>query len=211
MEKEYEMPAGAGESEFTDRKSVFLGHVMPVKSEEEALDFVKQMKKKYGDARHNVWAFALHNGAMRSSDDGEPQGTGGAPVLDAILKKGLTVAVVVVTRYFGGILLGTGGLVHAYSNAAVSALDAAGRVRAVPHTLCALTCEYAQYGMVCRLCEKYGALELSAEYTDRVGVSFLLPPGDFEPYGKDLREQSAGSLTLENKGEKVLALSVKGR
>lgn len=208
MGKEYEMPAGPGESEFTDRKSVFLGHVMPVKSEEEALDFVKQMKKKYADARHNVWAYALHDGSMRSSDDGEPSGTGGAPVLDAILKKGLTDAAVVVTRYFGGILLGTGGLVHAYSNAAVSALDNAGRVRAVPYTRCALVCEYGQYGMVCRLCEKYCALEMGAEYTERVAVSFLLPPGVFESFKRELTEQSCGSITTENEGEKVLGLAV---
>lgn len=202
------MPKGQGESEFTDRKSVFLGHVMPVKDEQEALDFVKQMKKKYGDARHNVWAYALHDGSMRSSDDGEPSGTGGAPVLDAILKKGLTDAVVVVTRYFGGILLGTGGLVHAYSNAAVAALNAAGRVRAVPHTICSLCCEYGQYGMICRLCEKYGALELRAEYTERVKVSFLLPPGVFAAFEKELTEQSCGSVIVSNDGEKVLALDV---
>ncbi len=208
MSKQYEMPAGAGESEFTDRKSVFLGHVMPVQSEEEALDFVKQMKKKYADARHNVWAYALHDGSMRSSDDGEPSGTGGAPVLDAILKKGLTDAVVVVTRYFGGILLGTGGLVHAYSNAAVSALNAAGRVRAVPYTAHEICCEYGQYGMVCRLCEKYEALELNAEYTERVSVSFLLPPDGAQRFGKELTEQSCGSLVLASIGERVVRLSV---
>jgi putative IMPACT (imprinted ancient) family translation regulator len=115
VNKEYEMPAGPGESEFTDRKSVFLGHVMPVKSEEEALDFVKQMKKKYGDARHNVWAFALHDGARRQSDDGEPSGTGGAPVLDAILKKGLTDAVVVVvSEETGAISVSVGGILKRY-------------------------------------------------------------------------------------------------
>ena len=208
MNKEYEMPAGPGDSEFTDRKSVFLGHVMPVKSEEEALEFVKQMKKKYADARHNVWAYALHDGARRQSDDGEPSGTGGAPVLDAILKKGLTDAVVVVTRYFGGILLGTGGLVHAYSAAAVSALDAAGRVRAVPYTKCSLHCDYGRYGMVCRLCEKYQAVEQRAEYTEQVEVFFLLPPGVFESFEKELTEQSCGCIALQNDGEKVLGLAV---
>lgn len=117
------VPDHPAESEFEDRKSVFLGHLLPVESEEEAKDFVEKMKKRYGDARHNVWAYRLTDGNFRSSDDGEPSGTGGAPVLDAMVKRGISGCVIVVTRYFGGILLGTGGLVHAYSSAASEALN----------------------------------------------------------------------------------------
>ena len=111
------VPDHPAESEFEDRKSVFLGHLLPVESEEEAKDFVEKMKKRYGDARHNVWAYRLTDGNFRSSDDGEPSGTGGAPVLDAMVKRGISGCVIVVTRYFGGTLLGSGGLVRAYSGA----------------------------------------------------------------------------------------------
>ena len=97
------VPDHPAESEFEDRKSVFLGHLLPVESEEEAKDFVEKMKKRYGDARHNVWAYRLTDGNFRSSDDGEPSGTGGAPVLDAMVKRGIYGCVIVVTRYFGGI------------------------------------------------------------------------------------------------------------
>ena len=97
---------------------------------------------------------------------------------------------------------------HAYSAAAVSALDAAGRVRAVPYTKCSLHCDYGRYGMVCRLCEKYQAVEQRAEYTEQVEVFFLLPPGVFESFEKELTEQSCGCIALQNDGEKVLGLAV---
>ena len=106
-----------GEAEFVEKKSVFIGHAAPVKSEEEAQAFVKRYKNTYMDARHNVWAYLMKGEIVaRYSDDGEPQGTAGVPVLDTIRKSGVTDAVVVVTRYFGGILLGAGGLVRAYSH-----------------------------------------------------------------------------------------------
>ena len=115
-----------GVAEFVEKKSVFIGHACPVSSEEEALVYVKKKKSEYADARHNVWAY-LQKGEIvaRYSDDGEPQGTAGVPVLDTIRKTGVSDAVVVVTRYFGGILLGAGGLVRAYSHTARLALDAA--------------------------------------------------------------------------------------
>ena len=112
--------------EYEDRKSVFIGEAMPVSTEEEAILFIESVKKKFPDARHHVYAYVLRdNSIMRFSDDHEPQGTAGMPVLDAIRKNGLTDTVVVVTRYFGGTLLGTGGLVRAYSAAAVGAVEAA--------------------------------------------------------------------------------------
>ena len=113
-------------AEFEEKRSVFIGHAKHITSEQEALDFVKQIKKKYYDARHNVYAYVLSSApVMRYSDDGEPQGTGGIPVLETINKSGVTDVCVVVTRYFGGILLGAGGLVRAYSGAVSACLNEA--------------------------------------------------------------------------------------
>ncbi len=121
---------GAGTATVTDRRSEFIGYAVPVKTEQEALDFIKSVKKKHADARHNVSAYILNGGMLkRYSDDGEPQGSAGKPVLDVLEKNGLDGAAVVVTRYFGGILLGTGGLVRAYSSAASAAVADAGVIK----------------------------------------------------------------------------------
>ena len=120
---------GQGIGIVTDRRSEFIGCANPVKNETEALEFIKSVKRKHSDARHNVWAYALNGGVLkRYSDDGEPQGSAGKPVLDVIEKNCLDGVVIVVTRYFGGILLGTGGLVRAYSGAAAAAVANAGTV-----------------------------------------------------------------------------------
>ena len=116
-------------AEFTEKKSVFIGHAKPVKSDAEAMEFVAKIKEKYKDARHNCYAYYLNSGVLaRYSDDNEPQGTAGMPILEVIKKSGVNDCVVAVTRYFGGILLGAGGLVRAYSTAAGLAIEAAGVV-----------------------------------------------------------------------------------
>ena len=120
----------AGHAEITEKKSVFIGQAMPVNTEADAIAFVNSVKKHYPDARHHVYAYVLReNSSMRFTDDGEPQGTAGMPVLDAIRKNGCTDVVIVVTRYFGGTLLGTGGLVRAYTAAAIGALESAEIIR----------------------------------------------------------------------------------
>ena len=124
---EYKIPTGAGESEYVEKRSRFLGHVRPVETEDEARAFVAEMKKKYYDARHNCWCYLLKDGPERYSDDGEPQGTAGIPMLEVFRREGVTNLVCVVTRYFGGVLLGTGGLFRAYTKSARDALEAAGR------------------------------------------------------------------------------------
>lgn len=116
-----------GDALFTEKRSEFIGYARPVVSEREALEFIASIKQKHADARHNVWAYTLReNNTTRFSDDGEPHGTAGIPVLDVLRKPGITDAAIVVTRYFGGILLGAGGLVRAYSKAASMAVEAAG-------------------------------------------------------------------------------------
>ena len=123
---EYLIPSGAGEAELTEKRSRFLGHVRPVETEDEARAFIAEMKKKYYDARHNCWCYLIRGGPERYSDDGEPQGSAGIPMLEVFRREGVTNAVCVVTRYFGGVLLGTGGLLRAYTQSAKDALDAAG-------------------------------------------------------------------------------------
>ena len=123
---EYYVPTGPGESEYVEKRSRFLGQVRPVESEEEARAFVAAVKKEHYDARHNCWCYLLRGGPERYSDDGEPQGTAGIPMLEVLRREGVTNAVCVVTRYFGGVLLGAGGLFRAYTRCAKDALDAAG-------------------------------------------------------------------------------------
>lgn len=207
-EAEYIMPAEMAEFEYTDRRSVFIGRVCPVQTEEQALQFVKDMKKKYGDARHNVWAYTLQNGGMRSSDDGEPSGTAGAPVLDAMVKRGITNCVTVVTRYFGGILLGTGGLVHAYSAASSGALEKAGRVRVVSYHRYLLNAGYDQYGTVLRLLEKAGAQDLQSDFSEKVRISFLIFPENYPSFEKELTERSSGGLKAELIGKEPVKLQI---
>ena len=121
---EYYVPAGAGESEYVEKRSRFLGHVRPVESEEEAKAFIAAVKKEHYDARHNCWCYLIKDGPERYSDDGEPQGTAGIPMLEVLRREGVSNVVCVVTRYFGGVLLGSGGLFRAYTKSAKDALGA---------------------------------------------------------------------------------------
>lgn len=135
--------------EYEDRKSVFIGEAMPVKSEAEAIGFIESVKKHYPDARHHVYAYVLReNSTMRFTDDHEPAGTAGMPVLDIIRKNGLTDVVIVVTRYFGGTLLGTGGLVRAYSAAAIGAIEEAKIIRYDVYSSVSFSVSYSDYGKI---------------------------------------------------------------
>ena len=126
--EEYLVPTGYGEDEFTEKRSRFIGRIWLVETEEEALSKIQEMKKQHYDATHNCWAYIIHGSAVRFSDDGEPGGTAGMPMLQVLQREGLNNVVCVVTRYFGGILLGAGGLVRAYAQGSKTALDAAGVV-----------------------------------------------------------------------------------
>ena len=124
---EYLVPTGFGEDEFIEKKSRFIGRVWPVDTEEEALEKIQQMKKQHYDATHNCWAYVIKDGPMRFSDDGEPGGTAGNPMMQVLQRENIYNVGGVVTRYFGGILLGAGGLVRAYTKGAKIAIDAAGK------------------------------------------------------------------------------------
>lgn len=184
------------EAEYVDRRSRFIAAIRPVKTEEEALAFIAARKKQHWDARHNVHAYVLQNGISRFSDDGEPQGTAGLPMLETIQKRGITDCVVVVTRYFGGILLGTGGLVRAYSQSTSMAIDAACVGECRPCAVGAITCDYAQYGRVAPLVSEFGGRVTDTAFTEDVTLSVLLPSDRTEPFAKELTEVSAGRLNF---------------
>ncbi len=194
----YRTIARAAEDEFTEKRSRFIGAIQPVTTEEEALAFIHARSKTYWDARHNVYAYILGGGSLcRFSDDGEPQGTAGMPVLDVLRKEGLTDCAVVVTRYFGGILLGGGGLVRAYSHAAKLAVDAGGVVVMRPCTVGQITCDYAQYGWVPALLMQSGGQVTDTDFTEAVTVHFTLPEENLGGVQTALTDRSAGQLTVQ--------------
>lgn len=161
-----------GMFEYEDRKSVFIGKAKPVSRESEAIEFIASVKKQYPDAKHHVYAYVLReNQTMRFSDDHEPQGTAGMPVLDAIRKRGCTDVVIVVTRYFGGTLLGTGGLVHAYSASAVGALNSAEIVTYDIYTEMSLECSYSDYQKILPALVECGFREEETTYGESVCIS----------------------------------------
>ena len=152
-EKNYLTIAKEGMDEFVEKKSRFIGRVWLVETEEEALARIQEMKKQHYDATHNCWAYVIRDGAMRFSDDGEPHGTAGKPILEVINGLGLVNVAVVVTRYFGGVLLGTGGLVRAYSKSTKDALESATVVEMVLCTLFSIECEYQDHAKLLKLFE----------------------------------------------------------
>ncbi len=180
--------------EFEEKRSLFLGHAIRTDSEEEAQAWIKQHKKQYQDATHNVFAYLLQGGTVaRYSDDGEPQGTAGMPVLEAIRKSGVSNACVVVTRYFGGTLLGAGGLVRAYSHTASLAIQGAGIITYEPYAEYELTCGYSEYQKYAVLLS--GVIIDSTDFGAEVTVRFAVKRTEAEAltqkiietgYGKDL-------------------------
>ena len=206
---EYYIPTGAGESEFTEKRSRFLGHVRRVESEDEARAFIAEMKKKYYDARHNCWCYSIKDGAERYSDDGEPQGSAGIPMLEVLRRRELTNAVCVVTRYFGGVLLGTGGLLRAYTKAAADALDAAG-ISAVRRWLeTELPCSYAQMERLKQEAQSAGGIVEDVEYGAGVTLKVLVPEELGESFAARIFDQTAGSVTVRVTGESFRAVAVK--
>ena len=193
---EYIIPAGYGEAEYIDKKSRFIGQVQHAESVSEAMAFVESVRRKHTDATHNVWAYVLADGQMRWSDDGEPGGTSGQPTLNVFRSAGVCDVVCVVTRYFGGILLGSGGLVRAYSKAASMALEAAGRARMAEWQSVAVECSYAHYERLRRLLEGEGAQDMAGDFAEFVTVTCLLPAGVPEQIGGRITDMTAGGARM---------------
>ena len=178
-------------------------------SEKEAQDFIAEIRSKHWDAKHNVYAYCLREGnTARYSDDGEPSGTAGMPVLSVIQKSGLTDCAVVVTRYFGGILLGGGGLVRAYSRAASIGIAAAGVVTMRMCLLCRLVCDYNQYGRLSALIPECGGEISGTDFGECVAISFSMTREDFAAFGKQLADATGGSVNAQVTGEAFLGTSV---
>ena len=198
--KEYLVPTGDGEAQFIERRSRFIGHIFLTETEEEALARLKQMREQYWDATHNVYAYIIRDGATRFSDDGEPGGTAGMPVLQGLQREELYNVTCVVTRYFGGILLGTGGLVRAYTAAAKDALLDAGVNEMRQWASLRATCPYSLYDRVRLEAEKLGAVFENTDYGADITLALLLPEEAAEPFAQTLRELSAGRLVPEKVG-----------
>ena len=205
----YRIPTAPGEAEFQEKRSTFLGHVRPVETEDEAKAFVAAMKKQYHDARHNCWCYLLRGGVERYSDDGEPQGTAGIPMLEVFRRAGVTNAVCVVTRYFGGILLGTGGLLRAYTKSAKDALDAAGVSAVRRWVSVALPCSYALLERVKAAVAAADGVVSDLEYGADVVLRALLPEECAEPFRVQVRDLSAGAVEVTVTGEALRAVPVR--
>ena len=202
--KNYKTILGEAVAEYTEKRSRFIATVRHCDSEEEALAFIEEMRSKYWDARHNVYAYSVECGRMcRFSDDGEPHGTAGKPMLDCIQGSGITNIAVVVTRYFGGILLGTGGLVRAYSKATQDVLSSAEVYLMLPGTVCELGCEYSDLTLVQKLIESCDGEIENTEYTDKITISFILKDEFCDDFKEKLRETFSARLNMEEK-DKIL-------
>ena len=200
---EYKTIKEASSDEFIVKKSRFIGYVKPVKTQEEALEFINEIKSKHWDATHNVYAYSLREGGVRRfSDDGEPQGTAGIPSLDVLLKEEVVDCCVVVTRYFGGIMLGAGGLVRAYSHGAKIALDAGGIITMSLCKIVKVKSDYNFYGrLVPLICEEGGIVE-DTQFTDNVEVTFRIPEDKVPFFESRLVDVSCGKFHSEVIDEK---------
>jgi len=192
----------AASAELVEKKSVFIGYAAPVGSEDEAREFIASIKKKHGDARHNVSAYVLSGGIMHSSDDGEPSGTAGVPVLEVIKKSGVTNTAVVVTRYFGGILLGAGGLVRAYSAAAKAAIDAAGIVTYEKFDECRIICSYGDYSDVLYRLGQFTVKTGETTFGENVTVAFAVLAEERGRLNDEINARFDGRYSVETTGER---------
>ncbi len=201
--KEYITVEHRYDEEYIVNKSRFIGYACPVTTQEEAVEFINEIKKRHSDATHNVYAYQIRTPEYsRYSDDGEPQGTAGVPVLDVIKKSGLTDVCVVVTRYFGGILLGAGGLVRAYSHSAKIATQGANIIRMSPCTILKVVCDYGFYGKLSTMVPEMGGIIENTDFAENVTMQFRLPTVGVEKFNAELTEVSFGKVFSEKIGEK---------
>lgn len=199
----YTTLAGNGRYEYEDRKSVFIGLCAPVSTESDALAFIEAVRKRYSDAKHHVYAYSLReNSIARFSDDREPQGTAGIPVLDALRKKEIVDAVIVVVRYFGGTLLGTGGLVRAYSASAVGAVENAGELNYDNYSFYEVELSYSDHGKATSVLEGGDFRVTDIRYTDRVSVFGKIKTALEDSFVKSLVETTGGRSSVKKINEK---------
>jgi uncharacterized YigZ family protein len=186
MNSDYYTVAKRAEKEIVIKKSRFIAYISPTSSENDAEAFIEEIKKKHRDAAHNIFAYIIGDKMLiqRASDDGEPSGTAGKPTLEVIKNKKLTNITVVVTRYFGGIKLGTGGLIRAYSRSAAEGIEKAGEVIKKIHKLIIIKIDYSLFGSVQRVIEETGYKIEDVEYTDKVSIKIFVPEKDSQKFIK---------------------------
>lgn len=188
---------------FIEKRSEFIGYLCPVKTNDEAVNFINQVKSEHRKAKHNVYAYILrNNNIVRYSDDGEPQGTAGVPVLDVLQKQGLTDICCVVTRYFGGILLGGGGLVRAYSHSAVLSVEAAEILNMHYCMSLLLTMDYDLYGKVNYIFPKFEVKQINSDFGDNVKLYINIKSDLYQSFCKKLTDITSGKIKIEKIEEK---------
>lgn len=201
MAVQYKTIRTAASAEFIEKRSRFIGYIAPVTTQEDAIAFVESIKSKHWDATHNVPAYIIREGNIcRFSDDGEPQGTAGMPALNVLQKEELTDCVLVVTRYFGGILLGGGGLVRAYSHSAKIAVDAGGIVTRALCDILRVRCDYNFYGRLASLIPEQGGIVENTQFEDAVTVDFRIPQELTEGFNARLIDLSNGTCHADRIG-----------
>lgn len=196
--QEYKTVENEASDFFIEKKSKFIGYAKPVKTQEEAVEFISKIKSKHWDATHNVYAYVLReNNIQRYSDDGEPSGTAGVPVLDVMLKESLVDVCVVATRYFGGTLLGAGGLVRAYSHTSKIALDAAGIITMAQCSVMSVEVDYSFYDRFNILLSDFSAVILNTSFSDKVCVEFSVKENIVDLLNAKLIDVSNGKYALK--------------
>lgn len=200
MAEKYKILYRGGEGELVEKKSRFIAVARPVETEEEAAAFIEEMRKKYWDARHHCSAYVLgeRGQTARCSDDGEPAQTAGRPILDVILGAGVRNVCIVVTRYFGGTLLGTGGLVRAYSGAAQKGLAAGTIVEKIPGYCMRVTTDYNGLGKIQYIAAQSGITVPDVQYTDQVVMTLLVPLEEAAGLHKQITEKTNGKAQIED-------------
>ena len=211
MSEDYFIPGAAAQSEFTEKKSRFIGEIYPIGSEEEAQNIVNQIRKKHYDARHNCFAYVIgeKNEIMRCSDDGEPSGTAGRPMLEVLTGREVHNAVAIVTRYFGGTLLGTGGLVRAYTEAVQEGLEHCVVLACSTGFKLRIETDYNGIGKLQYLARTLELHELDIQYGELVQMTLLVPEDQIDAVEKDITEQTAGKAQMER--EEKVAYGMSGK
>ena len=206
--EEYLVPSGFGEDEFVEKKSRFIGRVWLVETEEEALEKIAAMKKQHYDATHNCWAYVIKDGPMRFSDDGEPGGTAGNPMMQVLQRENIYNVVCVVTRYFGGVLLGAGGLVRAYTKGAKIAVDAAGKSMKRVWTVLYLPCPYSFYDRVKLEIAAFGGIIRDTQFGAEVELEVLLAEGQTAAFLERLTDMTAATVEAMEIGQEYRAFPI---
>ena len=200
-----------GRGEIVEKKSRFIAHVFSIKTEDEATTIINQIKKKYWDARHNCFAYVIGDKGeiQRFSDDGEPQGTAGKPILEVITSRDLTNVLVVVTRYFGGVLLGTGGLVRAYQGATIEGLANATLGEIIDGLTANIEFEYTNLGKIQYICEADNIQIDETDYTEKVHMALTIEKEKIDGFVHKLQNEFSGEIQLEDIKEKKICKKIK--